>query len=57
MSEYVMVTIKLSPELVRWMDLQIAEKRLEAIKAHKVVPAPTRSSFIRDLLTRSKTNK
>jgi|HubBroStandDraft_4_1064222.scaffolds.fasta_scaffold00021_72 hypothetical protein len=55
--ERTIVSADLPKELVKWMDLRLAQKRLEALQSGKEDSVmPTRSSFIRDLIIKAKNN-
>lgn len=54
----VIVSADLPRDLVTWLDLHLAERRVAALKAgNQDASLPTRSSFIRELLLRAKNGK
>lgn len=52
---YVLVPVKLSPELVDWLDTRVARIRLQLIRdKSRNVPRPTRSSYIREQVEKAR---
>jgi len=56
-SETTIISTQLPTDLVAWLDLHVAQLRVEVLKSgNDEVPVPTRSSYIRNLLIKAKNN-